>query len=113
MRHIERENWPIEARLMAYFRRTFVVYNGVEMHKDNPKDIVAAQRVLFFLEGDQKYSRIPYGEEPGWLEYASNFAEIPCHDCGVVKGQYHTYSCDMEECPKCHSQLLSCGCWWA
>lgn len=34
----------------------------------------------------------------------------PCHDCGVHRGGLHHPGCDMEECPKCHGQLISCGC---
>jgi hypothetical protein len=33
-----------------------------------------------------------------------------CHDCGANVGQNHSPGCDMEECPFCHHQLLSCGC---
>jgi hypothetical protein len=36
-----------------------------------------------------------------------------CHDCGIVnqKGNVHHFGCDIERCPKCENQLLSCGCW--
>lgn len=33
-----------------------------------------------------------------------------CHDCNVGVGQYHHLGCDMERCPICGSQLISCGC---
>ena len=33
-----------------------------------------------------------------------------CHDCDVLKGQIHEYGCDMEICPFCRGQLISCKC---
>ena len=33
-----------------------------------------------------------------------------CHDCGAVEGQYHYFGCDMERCPFCGHQLISCDC---
>ena len=33
-----------------------------------------------------------------------------CHDCGAEEGQSHEFGCDMERCPFCGSQLISCGC---
>lgn len=35
-----------------------------------------------------------------------------CHDCNAGDGKYHHPGCDMERCPKCGGQLISCGCLW-
>jgi len=33
-----------------------------------------------------------------------------CHDCGVKEGEIHKEGCDMERCPFCHRQLITCDC---
>ena len=33
-----------------------------------------------------------------------------CHDCSAKEGELHQYGCDMERCPFCGGQLISCGC---
>jgi len=39
-----------------------------------------------------------------------------CHDCACAEGELHNYffgngdCCDMERCPLCKGQMLSCGC---
>jgi hypothetical protein len=33
-----------------------------------------------------------------------------CGDCGVEPGGFHHLGCDLQPCPRCQRQLLSCGC---
>ena len=40
-----------------------------------------------------------------------NIGEI-CRDCIILnrRGNYHHFGCEMEMCPRCRKQLLSCDC---
>lgn len=54
----------------------------------------------------KEYEPVKVGEE-------QRFGGEPlegCGDCGAKKGHYHHPSCDMEECPVCHLQLIGCDC---
>jgi len=33
-----------------------------------------------------------------------------CHDCNCKEGELHMLGCDMERCPFCGHQLISCDC---
>jgi hypothetical protein len=53
---------------------------------------------------------VPYGQETGsevgWIDM---FPDM-CPECGAKEGEYHRDGCDIEECLKCHQQLISCSC---
>lgn len=51
------------------------------------------------------YKPIPYGEET-----RVTFTSERCHDCNIERGGYHHPGCDVEECPICHGQIISCEC---
>ena len=33
-----------------------------------------------------------------------------CGDCGVRRGRFHHLGCDIQRCPVCRGQMISCGC---
>ena len=78
------------------------------MTRDWPRMIAKAQTTPTVSFAGLSYPRVPYGkEDPRSAVYPD-----PCRDCGVAPGQIHvhTHSCCIEECPKCHWQLISCPC---
>jgi len=47
----------------------------------------------------------------GRLGASAAWGERPCHDCGVVKGQFHVLAaCDSELCPKCEKAMSAHTC---
>jgi len=38
-------------------------------------------------------------------------ADRRCGDCGATARAFHHLGCDLERCPNCGGQLISCGCW--
>ncbi len=57
--------------------------------------------------GDVDYEPIRWGDERG---YRFQHVTDRCGDCSVPKGAVHHHGCDLEQCPACLSQALSCGC---
>lgn len=86
--------------------RKFLIYQGHRMVEGWPDKIIDAQKQPYYLINGEKYKRIPYGSENDDWEAD----KYPCHDCRIIKGQYHVKSCDVEQCPLCGKQALSCNC---
>lgn len=52
------------------------------------------------------YDPIKVGDLGGWDE---GNPDAVCGDCGAKYGEQHLAGCDIERCPVCGLQLLSCG----
>jgi Zn finger protein HypA/HybF involved in hydrogenase expression len=58
----------------------------------------------------ETYARLAYGSETNLDLEPNELLAALCHDCGVGGGLLHHQHCDVEECPRCHGQRISCGC---
>jgi hypothetical protein len=58
----------------------------------------------FHLDG-RAVSMVAFGSEPGWRTL-----RLRCGDCGVARGGHHHPGCDVQRCPVCRGQMLTCGC---
>ena len=71
---------------------------GLEMGLDTTKSCDE----LYIYIGSKKYKR------------NTTYFDVNkrCHDCNIVnkKGNTHHFGCDIERCPKCKGQLISCDC---
>jgi hypothetical protein len=52
----------------------------------------------------KRYDRVRFGQE------SESWGDDSCGDCGCKVGELHAENCDVERCPACSGQLLSCDC---
>jgi hypothetical protein len=103
---IDRELWPKEAELIEFFRREIVLWNGVEVPRTWPAQVMESQlETMIELQGVE-FLRLKRGTDWPSRDGTS------CHDCGIVDDMIHDFGCDMETCPRCFGQLITCGCLW-
>ena len=57
---------------------------------------------------DSEHLRVVVGAEG---DRATEFGGLgPCGDCGAGVGWPHHVGCDLETCPRCGGQAISCAC---
>ena len=61
--------------------------------------------VSAFHRKGRRFDLIPFGDEPDRRASGDR-----CGDCGVIRGGWHHPGCDLQRCPACGCQLMSCGC---
>ena len=72
------------------------------------KEYNANYKADYLIRG-KLYRPIFYGEEEvAWGDYEDE--ETTCGDCGCHLGEQHLPECDVQECPRCREQMLSCDC---
>ncbi|MBS4536785.1 hypothetical protein GOQ29_14280 [Clostridium sp. D2Q-14] len=102
----------------------FTIFRGRDFLKENlqefKKELESNQNYHHYISvNNKKYKRIKMGSENDFfreldkVEYISDIYEREyCHDCLAKNGKYHMfeYHCDLEVCPVCGGQILTCGC---
>jgi hypothetical protein len=91
---------------MNLFRRLFGKKDSPDTEPGEMEIISEPDQTVTHVSiGGVRYPRTRCGSEP---EVGSEMDF--CSDCFAKAGQYHAIGCDLEECPKCHRQMISCGC---
>jgi len=108
-KHVPSNLWKEEDDISDAFIENVVYFNDIFMTAELKEEILNEQSKKTIILDGQIYKRIPFGSPLEGLSIDSNLIS-PCHDCSVITSQIHLLGCDMERCPRCGRQLISCSC---
>lgn len=115
---IEKLKW-VHKELIS-FHEEYIFYRGIEVRKDELQSIKEeiekwGKHSYFTTSLGTQVDRIPFGNEIEHLDRSLISSESCifyeyCPDCMAMQGEYHMPDCDIEICPICKKQKLSCEC---
>ncbi len=101
----------------------FTIFRGKDFLKEylpEYKEVISKNKQYdyYISNDDKKQKRVKMGEENNFFKNIGKYDCLSelyereyCHDCLAQKGQYHVFEyCDLEVCPVCGGQILTCGC---
>jgi len=105
------KEFPLYENVLS-FAADFIVFRNQELRisdRDQFIEQIAINKTqgLFADVEGKEYKRIPYGSE---VYFDIETSHEYCPDCAAAVGEFHYELCDIEVCPKCGGQKLSCGC---
>lgn len=83
-----------------------ITFRGAKVLAAWPARLAAAQHHREWVIAGKPFARVRFGEEAD--DWGSEHG--PCHDCVAIKGEFHVAGCDVERCPNCGGQVISCDC---
>lgn len=90
--------------------REFIIANGLTFEEDDISEALDLYndnyRENYLIRG-HLYRPIFFGEEDDFWDFEE---DDTCGDCGCHYGKQHLPNCDIERCPCCGGQMLSCDC---
>lgn len=105
---------------LCTFVEDYTFYRGVEVKKSELEEIKEEVKKwgghsYFTTTTGKRVTRIAYGDEYKHCQDESGelyelYRGKYCDDCGARLGEYHLPDCDLEVCPICKRQKISCNC---